>query len=295
MNGLDAMLENSLWFIYNNPLILKKWNPDVNLLKEDVGNALVCVKLHGVPMTAFSEDCVSDITTKLDAPLMLDSFTSNMCMQSWGKSSYTSVMIELQDDMELKYTIVVAMLKLVWNGFYMFTIRVEYELKPPRCACCKVFGRVQDECPKNIGSNVAKNLKKPSQAPRGVSVGPKIGFKRVKQVYRHVSKKNNANTSGNKKKDDAESRKEANSSGYSFWNARSGSTTTTPIVEKVDKLERLIIDGKLTLVDDEGKPLEKFYYSGDHNSENEVEQVDNEMKNFLPSKRVGYGTNSFLE
>nr|GFB73475.1 hypothetical protein [Tanacetum cinerariifolium] len=42
-----------------------------------------------------------------------------------------------------------------------------------RCACCKVFDHVQDECQKNIGSGVAKNLKKHSQAPRGVPVGLK--------------------------------------------------------------------------------------------------------------------------
>ncbi|GJU24310.1 hypothetical protein Tco_1162931 [Tanacetum coccineum] len=36
MDGLDAMLENGPWFIRNNPLILKKWHPDENLLKEDV-------------------------------------------------------------------------------------------------------------------------------------------------------------------------------------------------------------------------------------------------------------------
>ncbi|GJY92886.1 hypothetical protein Tco_0508668 [Tanacetum coccineum] len=71
--------------------------------------------------------------------------------------------------------------------------------------------------------------------------------------------------------------------------------TTTPIVKKIDKLERLIIHGKLTLVDDEGRPLEKVDYSGDHDSEVEVEAVDNEMENFLASKRVGYGTNSLLE
>ncbi|GJW79124.1 auxin efflux carrier [Tanacetum coccineum] len=38
MDGLNAMLENGSWFIPNHPLILKKWNPDVNLLKKDVGN-----------------------------------------------------------------------------------------------------------------------------------------------------------------------------------------------------------------------------------------------------------------
>nr|GEX34875.1 hypothetical protein [Tanacetum cinerariifolium] len=35
MNRLDAMHENGPWFIWNNPLILKKWHPDENLLKED--------------------------------------------------------------------------------------------------------------------------------------------------------------------------------------------------------------------------------------------------------------------
>ncbi|GJZ29215.1 retrotransposon protein, putative, ty1-copia subclass [Tanacetum coccineum] len=37
-DGLNSMLENGPWFIRNHPLILRKWNPDVDLLKEDVGN-----------------------------------------------------------------------------------------------------------------------------------------------------------------------------------------------------------------------------------------------------------------
>ncbi|GJU60122.1 ribonuclease H-like domain-containing protein [Tanacetum coccineum] len=41
MEGLDSMLENGPWFIRNNPLILKKWNLDVNLMKEDAVNVLV--------------------------------------------------------------------------------------------------------------------------------------------------------------------------------------------------------------------------------------------------------------
>ncbi|GJV95436.1 hypothetical protein Tco_1547013 [Tanacetum coccineum] len=41
MDRLDAMLENGLLFIRNNPLILKKWHP------EDVSTVPVWVKLHG--------------------------------------------------------------------------------------------------------------------------------------------------------------------------------------------------------------------------------------------------------
>ncbi|GJZ37566.1 hypothetical protein Tco_0583757 [Tanacetum coccineum] len=67
------------------------------------------------------------------------------------------------------------------------------------------------------------------------------------------------------------------------------------ILEKIDKIERLIIDGKVVLVDDEGKPLEKVDSLGDHHSEDEVASVDNEMASILASKKVGYGTNSLLE
>nr|GEZ16257.1 hypothetical protein [Tanacetum cinerariifolium] len=43
MDGLDAMLENDPWFIRNNPLILRKWHSNENVLKEDVNNIPVWV------------------------------------------------------------------------------------------------------------------------------------------------------------------------------------------------------------------------------------------------------------
>ncbi|GKE25908.1 hypothetical protein Tco_1441292, partial [Tanacetum coccineum] len=181
-------------------------------------------------------------------------------------------------------------------------------------------------CPKNIDSSVAKNLKKPSQAPRGVSIGPKVVFKPSKQVYKVFLKKTNANTSENKKKD-VESPKEvsnsnplnvlnsveydfefgknrrtsnltsknANSSGSLFLNVDSSSPSTTHIDEKIDKIEKLLIDRKVIIVDDDGKPLEKVDSSGDHDSEDEVVTMDNEMASFLALKKVGYGTHSQLK
>ncbi|GKB55616.1 putative reverse transcriptase domain-containing protein [Tanacetum coccineum] len=127
MDGLDAILENGPCFIRNKPLILKKWNSNVNLLKEDVGNVPVWVKLHGVPVAAFSKDGLSSIATKLGTPLMLDSYSSDMRIQSWGRSSYARALIEVRADVELKDNTVVAMPKLVEEGFYMCNVRVEYE------------------------------------------------------------------------------------------------------------------------------------------------------------------------
>ncbi|GJX47193.1 zinc knuckle CX2CX4HX4C containing protein [Tanacetum coccineum] len=65
-----------------------------------------------------------------------------------GISSYARVVIELRANVELKDTIVVVVPKL-GEGFFMRTIRIEYEWKPPRCSSCKVFGHFLDDCPKN--------------------------------------------------------------------------------------------------------------------------------------------------
>ncbi|GJX91578.1 hypothetical protein Tco_0344904 [Tanacetum coccineum] len=92
-------------------------------------------------------------------------------------SSYTRAMIELRADVELKDNIVYAMPKITREGYYTCNIHVEYVWKPPRCACCKVFGHVLDECPKNIGAGATKNLKKTSQTHKGIPVGQKMGFK----------------------------------------------------------------------------------------------------------------------
>nr|GEY16683.1 hypothetical protein [Tanacetum cinerariifolium] len=67
---------------------------------------------------SFIEDGLSAITTKLGTPSMLDSYTSDMCMQSWGRSSYARVMIELRADIELKDNILMAMPKITRDGHY---------------------------------------------------------------------------------------------------------------------------------------------------------------------------------
>nr|GFA95489.1 hypothetical protein [Tanacetum cinerariifolium] len=185
IDELDAMLENGPWFIRNNPLILKKWHSDEILLKEDVSTVLVWFKLYGVPVTDFSKDALSAIATKLGTPLMLDFYTSDMCMQSWGRSSYARVMIELRADVEssyarvmielradaeLKDNISVAVPKITREGHYTCNVHVEYEWKPPRCSPCMFFGHIHEECPKNTRAGGKKTVKKPSQASRGVPV-----------------------------------------------------------------------------------------------------------------------------
>nr|GEX52696.1 hypothetical protein [Tanacetum cinerariifolium] len=88
--------------------------------------------LNAMLENAFSEDGLSAIATGIGSSLMLDSYTSDMYLQSWGRLSYTRAMIKLRADEELKNTIVVAMLKITGEGYYMCAVHVEYEWKPPR-------------------------------------------------------------------------------------------------------------------------------------------------------------------
>ncbi|GJZ93948.1 copia protein [Tanacetum coccineum] len=283
MDGLNSMLENGSWFIRNHPVILCKWNLDVDLLKDDVRNVPVWVKLHGVPITAFSEDGLSAIAIKLGTPLMLDSYTFDMCFQSWGRSSYFRVMIELRDDVELKDTIVVAMPKNMGVGYYMFTVRVEYEWKPPRCSCCKVFGHIQEEYPKNIGLGVANNWKKPSQTSQGVLVGPKKGVVPTNEVsnsnpFEVLNSGDNDVKFGTNEGTTNLVNNGANSSGSSFMNVENSSTNTTPITDKIKKFEDLLISGQAILVDETGNPL-KNAVSGDSygNGDYDKDPYDDDM------------------
>ncbi|GJU12878.1 zinc knuckle CX2CX4HX4C containing protein [Tanacetum coccineum] len=95
MWGLEDLLLNGPYMIWNVSITLKKWSPDANLIREDLIKVLVCVKLHNVLMVAFTSDGLSIIATKLGNPIMLNSYTSSMCMESWGPGSFARAMIEL--------------------------------------------------------------------------------------------------------------------------------------------------------------------------------------------------------
>ncbi|GKC34904.1 hypothetical protein Tco_1047288 [Tanacetum coccineum] len=63
---------------------------------------------------------------------MLDSYMSDMCIQSWGRLSYARALIKIRVDVELRDSIVVAMSKLTRDGFYTCIVSDEYEWKPSR-------------------------------------------------------------------------------------------------------------------------------------------------------------------
>ncbi|GJY23686.1 uncharacterized protein Tco_0397344 [Tanacetum coccineum] len=148
--GVMDVIEKGPWIIRSIPIILNKWSPNVSLTKEDLTKVPVWVKLRDVPLVGFNQDGLSAIATKVGKPIMLDSYTSTMCMESWGKTSYARAMVEISAINELKESITVATPSLVGGEKTVDTVIVEYEWRPPRCAHCKIFGHVDSNCPKQV-------------------------------------------------------------------------------------------------------------------------------------------------
>nr|GEV25253.1 hypothetical protein [Tanacetum cinerariifolium] len=187
-------------------------------------------------------------------------------------------LFKLHANKKLNNTIVVAMTKLDGEGFYLCIIHVEYEWKPPRCSSCKVFDNVLVGCHKKIVSDLVKNLKNPGQATRGVQFGPNVGFKPTKRVDKLVYNKN----SGKKKQAELPNQNVSNLNPFDAFS----------VVENDDNMERQIINGKLTLVDDDGKPKPKVVYTVNEDSDSEVEDVVDDHAVFMASTSLKSGIDS---
>ncbi|GJY18587.1 zinc knuckle CX2CX4HX4C containing protein [Tanacetum coccineum] len=109
------VIEKRPWIIRSIPIILNKWSPNVSLTKEDLTNVPVWVKLKDVPLVGFTHDGLSAIATKVGKLIMLDSYTSSMCMESWGRPSYARAMVEIFAMNDLKETNTVATPSVILN------------------------------------------------------------------------------------------------------------------------------------------------------------------------------------
>ncbi|GJZ66316.1 sugar transport protein 13 [Tanacetum coccineum] len=175
--GMESVLENGPWLIRLVPLILNVWTPNTDLKKAEIKSAPVWVKLHHVPIVAYSEVGLSLITTQIGKPIMLDSYTSNMRLSSWGRSTYARALVEVSADKELMESIVIAIPKGKDKGHSLATIEIEYEWKPPRCSTCMVFDHVTDKCSKIPSEKVVNKVTSTSQNQHPkVHSEPRVSF-----------------------------------------------------------------------------------------------------------------------
>ncbi|KAF5771864.1 putative transcription factor interactor and regulator CCHC(Zn) family [Helianthus annuus] len=147
--GMNKVLEGGPWLIRKVPLFLNVWTPAVTLRKDGIKSVPVWVKFHNVPIAVYTDDGLSLLASKIGIPKRLDNYTADMCIDNWGRSSFARAMVEISADKELKDHIVVAVPKLVEEGYVLEEVKVEYEWRPKRCPTCCLFGHDVSSCPKS--------------------------------------------------------------------------------------------------------------------------------------------------
>ncbi|GKC27925.1 zinc knuckle CX2CX4HX4C containing protein [Tanacetum coccineum] len=68
---MEQVLERGSWMICKSPIILNKWSPSLSLKKGEVTKVPVWVKMHNVPLLAYSDVGLSLIATQIDMALYM--------------------------------------------------------------------------------------------------------------------------------------------------------------------------------------------------------------------------------
>ncbi|GKB23311.1 zinc knuckle CX2CX4HX4C containing protein [Tanacetum coccineum] len=262
--GVDSMLRGGLWMIRGIPIFLNKRSPSVSFLKEDLFRVSMWVKFHDVPI--------------------------GFLYIRWFKL----------DRYENCDNLVMAVPNLEENGYMKETFRVEYEWNPPRCSTYLIFSHSFDDCPKSP-KQVVNNMHKGKGGSSGVDDEGFVEVKTRNQVKNVLISSNGTFSLSNSFEalnvDTSVSEEVEAGNKASTSSVQEVRQSFTPIVEKINMSEKQLLEKECMLVDDDGKPLKKVDYSGNQDSEDEIEYVNNEMASYLASKpsKVGYGTKSLLE
>ncbi|GJR76049.1 zinc knuckle CX2CX4HX4C containing protein [Tanacetum coccineum] len=188
-DGLKDVLEGGPWLICNSLIILKKWSIDTRLRKEELISISIWVKLHDVPLHVFEEDGISLIDTFIGKPVMLDSYTSAMCNDLWGRSSFARCLIEVNSEADLVDAVTIRIPLLTRDSFTKETICVD----PPIITTSNVVTPTIVKT--NDGFQMVGNKKKRKHKSKSTNGGQFVG-PLVKQNVRYEP---NAATSEPKK------------------------------------------------------------------------------------------------
>nr|GFA36375.1 hypothetical protein [Tanacetum cinerariifolium] len=87
-------------------IFLNEWLDNTKLKEEVITKVPVSVKIHNVPVVAFSKTGLSLIATQLGPPIRLDTCTSDMCLNPWDRNSYARILVALNSENEIRKAVV---------------------------------------------------------------------------------------------------------------------------------------------------------------------------------------------
>ncbi|GKG10406.1 RNA-directed DNA polymerase, eukaryota, reverse transcriptase zinc-binding domain protein, partial [Tanacetum coccineum] len=78
-HGMKYVLEKSLWMVGGRPLIVQKWDPDIDFEKAEPDKIPLWIKMYGVPLKAWTSKGISTLASSLRKHIIMDDMTARMC------------------------------------------------------------------------------------------------------------------------------------------------------------------------------------------------------------------------
>uniref|UniRef100_A0A2K1XI89 DUF4283 domain-containing protein n=1 Tax=Populus trichocarpa TaxID=3694 RepID=A0A2K1XI89_POPTR len=178
------VLERAPWHMANRPLVLKRWQPNMQFLKDDLARVPVWVRLYNVPLEYWTIKGLSCVASAIGVPLHADHTTLLR-----KRLSYARVCVEI----DASKTLVKEYDLRCPNGLFI-TISAEYEWIPSKCSNCNVFGHTIALC----ATNNIDNLKVVAEGKRNLgAMNSKSADNKQNQFqWQVVGKPNKGSVSG---------------------------------------------------------------------------------------------------
>nr|GEV97913.1 zinc knuckle CX2CX4HX4C [Tanacetum cinerariifolium] len=228
------------------------------LLEEELTRIPIWVKLHDVPLQVFEEDGISLIDTFIEKPIMLDSYTSSMCKDSCGRSSFARCLIEVNSEAYLVDVVTIGIPSLTVDDFTKETMRV---VSPPIVTTSNVAPTAEKS---NDGFQTVSKKKKRKGKSKSTNCGQFAGHS-VKQTVRYEPK---ASTSAPKK-------------GATIVSNPSKSSSMLKTADSSPKKDKFTTSNSFSALNDE-----------DEEDDEEVDKVHDESANLFPNTKTS-GMSSF--
>lgn len=140
LSGCSKVLDLSPWDVAGKFMVLRKWQPNINLSGKYLSTMPLWVKLYNVPLELWTRVGLSYVASAIGKPLDLDESTA-----SRSRLTYARVYVEISatDDIPCSFDLELP------NGDTI-EIQVAFPWKPEMCRVCKLFGHNDNTCKVSI-------------------------------------------------------------------------------------------------------------------------------------------------
>ncbi|KAG5531833.1 hypothetical protein RHGRI_026448 [Rhododendron griersonianum] len=146
----QQVLEGGPYFFSQKYLVLKDWHRMLKPAQEQPSKIPAWVKFHDLPFELWNKECLSQVASTIGRPLHVDQAIAKSTKQPGlihTKSSKARICIEINAEHDLPEEVTVVVV-----GEYVI-IPVEYQVLPPMCSVCHVFGHSNVQCAKKASTS----------------------------------------------------------------------------------------------------------------------------------------------